>query len=579
MARSNEQVAELLQEYADLISITGGEPFKARVYEKAARAVDGYPEDVSTLDVDGLQRIPGVGSHTAEKIIEYLHSGTVEAVDQLRAKVPPGVLALTRIPTLGPKKAMALYTDLGIGSIEQLREAIAAGKLEGHRGFGAKTAENLMHGIELLDRGANRTLLSTAGEIAEEIVSALSAIDGCVECAAAGSLRRMRETVGDIDILAAAERSGPLMRAFAGLPLVAEVIAHGPTKSSIRTVDGLQVDLRVVPPAAWGAALQYFTGSKAHNIRTREIAIRKGLKLSEYGLFRVDDDTLVASRTEQLVYRRLGLPFIPPTLREDRGEIEAALAGQLPRLLTEADIRGDLHTHTNLTDGVATLDQMVDAAHARGYAYLAITDHAKNMPMQRMTDAKMLAQRERVGALAQRSGVVLLHGTELNIDPDGDVDWDGDFLAGFDLCVASVHSHFAQTGVQMTERLVRACHNPYVTIIGHPTTRLIGRRPPVEANFEAVFAAAAQTGTALEINSFPDRLDLSDELILKARRYGVKFAIDTDAHAVPHLAYMRFGVGTAQRGWLTRDDVINTWPLAKLRAFIGAKRTRLAAHR
>jgi DNA polymerase (family 10) len=384
----------------------------------------------------------------------------------------------------------------------------------------------------------------------------------------------MRETVGDVDILAAAAKSGPLMAAFTSLPVVTEVVAHGPTKSSVRTADGLQVDLRVVQPQAWGAALQYFTGSKSHNVRTREIAARRGLKLSEYGLFRIDDGALLASETEEQVYEHLGLPWIPPTLREDRGEIEAAYAGKLPDLVTEHDIRGDVHTHTNLTDGVSTLEEMVTAARSRGYQYYAVTDHAPNMPMQRMTDEKMLAQRDRLRDLGRRGRMTLLHGAELNIDPDGGVDWGPDFLAGFDLCIASLHSHFTQSSKAMTTRLIRACENPYVTIIGHLTTRLLGKRPPVDADLDAVFEAAARTGTVLEVNSFPDRLDLSDELILRAKRSGVKFAVNTDAHATVHLDYLRYGVGTAQRGWLTAADVVNSWPLAKLRSFIEAKRRR-----
>jgi DNA polymerase (family 10) len=572
MARSNEAVGELLQEYADLISITGGDAFKTRAYEKAARAVAGHHADVSTLDLKELQQIPNVGKSIAEKILEYLHSGQIEAVEKLRAKIPVGVRELIAIPTLGPKKAIVLYQELGVSSVDELEQAIKAERLNELRGFGPKTAENIQHGIDLLRRSGGRVLISTATEAAEEIVAELAAVKGCVSCAYAGSLRRMRETIGDVDILAAAEDSGPLMAAFTGLPLVAEVIAQGQTKTSVRTTAGLQVDLRVVAPEAWGAALQYFTGSKAHNIRTREIAVRKKLKLSEYGLFRVEDDELVVSRTEEEVYERLGLPWIPPTLREDRGEIDAALKGTLPDLLQVDDIRGDLHTHTNLTDGVSSLEEMVAAARARGYEYYAVTDHAINLPMQRMTDAKMLAQRKRVRDLAGEGPMVVLHGTELNIDPDGGVDWDADFLAGFDICVASVHSHFNQSTAAMTRRLIRACENPFVNVIGHPTTRLIGRRPPVDADFDAVFEAAASTGTALEVNSYPDRLDLRDELILRARRYGVKFAVDTDSHSTVHLDYLRYGVGTAQRGWLTANDVINAWPLSKLREFVAAKR-------
>jgi DNA polymerase (family 10) len=355
------------------------------------------------------------------------------------------------------------------------------------------------------------------------------------------------------------------------MPEVTEVVASGPTKSSIRTAAGLPADLRVVPPEAWGAALQYFTGSKPHNVALRAIAQRRGLKLSEYGLFEADG-SLVASQSEEQVYGHLGLPWIPPTLREARGEIEAAQAGRLPDLVTVAQIKGDLHTHTNLTDGVSTLEEMVDAAAARGYEYYAVTDHAKDLPMQRMTEQKMRHQREQLRALSGDRPMALLHGTELNIDPDGNVDWGPHVLAGFDICVASIHSHFTQDAAEATRRLIRACENPYISIIGHLTTRLLGKRPPIDADFDAIFATAARTGTALEVNSFPDRLDLNDELILRARDHGVVFAINTDAHASVHLDYLRYGVGTAQRGWLTPDEVINTWPLPRLQEFIADKR-------
>ncbi|MFL6053096.1 MAG: DNA polymerase/3'-5' exonuclease PolX [Actinoallomurus sp.] len=567
MGRPNDDVAALFQEFADLLSIIGEAAYKVRAYEKAARAIGGYPDDVMALDLKGLRKIPNVGEAIAKKILDYQQTGTIRQLEALRERIPAGVRALTAIPTLGPKKAMVLYEELGISSAEQLAEAIPAGRLTGLKGFGAKTEENILHGIELLRSQGERALIDVATELAEEIVAELSPLAG--RCTVAGSLRRCRETVGDIDILATADDSGPLMAAFTALPFVTEVIGRGETKTSARTVKGLQVDLRVVPPESWGAALQYFTGSKAHNVRTREIAVRAGLKLSEYGLFSVETGELIVSATEEDVYARLGLPWIPPPLREDEGEIEAALRGELPTLVELADLRGDLHTHTDLTDGVASLEDMVAAAAERGLEYYAITDHAPNLFMQRMTDDKMLAQREAVHALQERyPDMVLLHGTELNIDPDGEVDWPAEFLAGFDVCVASVHSHFTQDREAMTRRLVRAVENPYVHILGHPTARSIGRRASVDADWDAVFAACARSRTILEIDAFPDRLDLPADLIRHARRHGVKFAIDSDAHAPGHFRNLRYAVGTAQRGWLTPDDVVNTWPLDRLRAYL-----------
>ncbi|MEV1054541.1 DNA polymerase/3'-5' exonuclease PolX [Streptomyces sp. NPDC049887] len=569
MARANDEIEAILQEYADLIAITGGDAFRARSYEKAARAIGGHPADVAALDPKGLREIPHVGRSIADKIVEYLTSGRISAVEERRQSVPAGVRELIAIPMLGPKKALLLYEELGISSVDQLLDAVHEERLRDLRGFGEKTEANILHGIALMQKAGTRILLNAAMDAAEQIVAELSGVQGCERCAYAGSLRRMRETIGDIDVLVAAEASAPFMDALAALPYTAEVIAHGAKKTSIRTTKGLQVDLRVLPPDSWGAGLQYFTGAKAHNIRTREIAVRQGLKLSEYGLFDAESGERIVSSTEEEIYERLGLDWIPPTLREDRGEIAAALRGELPVLVAEEDVRGDLHTHTDLTDGLAPLEEMVAAAAARGYSYYAVTDHAPDLAMQRMTKEKTLAQRERVRELDRRhKGMRLLHGTELNIGPDGDVDWPDDFLAGFDICVASIHSHFNQSRDALTRRLVRACENPYVSVIGHPTTRRIGKRPPIDADFDAVFAACARTGTALEINAHPERLDLGDEDILRAKRHGVRFAIDSDAHSTTHLPYMRYGVATAQRGWLTKDDVVNTWPLTKLRRFL-----------
>jgi DNA polymerase (family 10) len=414
-------------------------------------------------------------------------------------------------------------------------------------------------------------LVSVALDLAETLLAELGGLKGVKRSAYAGSLRRMAETIGDVDLLvAASEKDAPaIMEAFANLPQAERVIAQGDTKTSFISTFGPQVDLRVVPLEVWGAAMIYFTGSKAHNIRIREMAVRKGLKLSEYGLFEAKTGTLIVAETEEQVYERLGLPYFEPTLREDRGEVEAALAGELPDVIEMRQLKGDLHTHTKLTDGLATLEEMLQVAATRKYAYYAVTDHAPNLFMQRMTDAKMLAQRAQLEKLRGKyPKMTLLHGSELNIDAEGAVDWEADFLAGFDLHVASVHSLFTQSKDEMTRRIVRAMENPYVNIIGHPTGRKIGHRPPIEFDLDEVFKAAARTGTALEINAFPDRLDLRDEHILWAKRHGVKFAIDTDSHATTHLEVMRFGVATAQRGWLTKDDVINAWPLAKLRTFL-----------
>jgi DNA polymerase (family 10) len=570
MAWFNEEISGLLREYAELTQITGGDVFRARNYEKAARSVRGWADDIGQLDAKALRAIPGVGASIAAKIAEYRETGSIRALDELRAKIPSGVLELTRVPGLGPKRALQLNRDLGVQSVDDLAAAIKAGRLDGLAGFGAKSEERIAAGIEVYRQGRERVLLDVALRTANEMVDALTPISQ--RCAYAGSLRRWRETIGDIDILAAADDSAPLMAAFSAGH---DVVASGPTKTTIRTASGLTADLRVVPLDAWGAALQYFTGSVAHNVAVRQIAVRAKLKLSEYGLFDAETNALIVSRTEEEVYERLGLAWVPPAMREDRGEVEAAAQGQIPRLVRVDDLRGDLHTHTDLTDGVASLETMVTAARRRGYEYYAVTDHAPDLIMQRMTDEKMLAQREQVRALTAQftGGLVLLHGTELNIGPDGSVDWDaaglgGQGLAGFDICVASVHSHFEQSRAEMTRRFVTACENPHVNVIGHPTTRRIGKRPPVEVDFGELFRACARTGTALEINASPQRLDLPSDHIRAARDAGVRFAIDSDAHSVSDLGNMPYGAGTAQRGWLTPDDVINTWPLDRLRAFL-----------
>jgi DNA polymerase (family 10) len=568
MARSNDSAAQMLQEFAELLAISGGEAFKVRAYEKAARSVAGYPGEIADLDEKGLNAIPGVGAHLARKIIEFRDSGSVHELDELRARIPAGLRTLLVVPGLGPRRARQVYDELGITSVGDLLDALHDQRLRGLRGWGERSEAALAQAIRDAQAGGRRIHLDVALDLAEQMLAELAELPSVQRAASAGSLRRMRETVGDIDLLVTSNRADDVMQAFCASRRVARVLAHGPTKASVLTTKGVQVDLRVVEPAVWGAALLYFTGSKPHNIQVRTLALRAGLKLSEYGLFDAESGEQIAAATEEEVYDRLGLPWIPPTLREDRGEIQAALDGRLPQLVQDRDIRGDLHVHTNLTDGVASMEQMVAAARARGYAYCAITDHAPQLYMERMTTEKMLAQRRQLRDLEPTAGIGLLHGTELNIAPDGSLDWDDEFLAGFDVVVASVHSLLRQSREEMTARLVRAISNPNVDIIGHPTTRLIGHRPPIDVDVDEIFAAAARTGTALEVNSFPDRLDLDDELVYRAKRAGVQFAICTDAHAVPHLGYLRLGVATAQRGWAETTDVINTYPLPKLRRFL-----------
>jgi DNA polymerase (family X) len=595
MARTNDVVAALLREYAELLAITGGDQFRARNYEKAAKAVGGYPGDIDGMAASALTAIPGVGKSIAGKIAEYQATGTIAVLDELRGKVPPGVRELTKVPGLGPKRAMQLSRELGIASVADLDAAVRQGSLRDLAGFGAKSEERILRGLAVMTH--DRVLLSTAMDTAISVIEALRPLAERV--AYAGSLRRMRETIGDVDILATAEGEQDAARLMSAFRELADnskklsgqdsgpgedrgsgdsafgVVVSGPTKTSIRVAAGpqrqsLQVDLRVVKPDCYGAALQYFTGSQAHNVAVRQIAVRAGLKLSEYGLFRVGEgreDELIASATEEDVYAALGLQWVQPPMREDAGEVALAARGELPAPVKVTDVKGDLHTHTSLTDGVASLAEMVAAAERKGYAYYAVTDHAPNLFMQRMTDEKVLAQRAELEAIKTSTGMVLLHGSELNIAPDGSVDWDEDFLSGFDMCVASVHSHFDQDRKEMTRRFITACENPRVNVIGHPLTRKIGRRPPVDVDLAELFRACARTGTALEVNSSPQRLDLPSEHIRAARDAGVKFAIDTDAHAVGDLDNMPYGVGTGQRGWLTADDVINTWPLARLREF------------
>ena len=575
MPRTNEEVEELLAEWGELLQLTGADAFRVRAYEKAARSVGGYGKDLRDLDQAGILKIPSVGKHMAERIGEYLNTGTMHELEDLREQVPGGLREMLRIPGLGPKKAMLVHETLGISITEELVEAARAGRLGSIKGLGPKTEENLLRSIQNVREQGGRILVDSALDAAQTAIDELREATRIDEIAYAGSLRRLRDTIGDIDILCAADDAGPVMEAFVAMPQVKDVLAHGETKTSIVTSSGLQIDLRVVPPDAWGAALIYFTGSKAHNIHIREIAVKKGWKLSEWGLFKADTGKMIAARTEEEVYDALGLPWFPPTMREDTGEIEAALRDELPTPVDRRDIRGDLHSHTDLTDGLAPAEEMLDAAAAVGYAYYAVTDHAENLSMTGMTRNKVLAQRKKLLGLQKKyAKMTILHGCELNIAKDGSVDYDDHFLEGFDVLVASVHSLFRLSRDEQTARVIHAMENPFVNVIGHPTGRMIGRREPIDVDFEAICDAAVRTGTALEVNSFPDRLDLRDEHVRWAVERGHTLSIDTDSHAPKHLGNIRFGIGTAQRGWARKADVLNARTLKQVQAFVAKKRAR-----
>lgn len=571
--RANEQIAELLVEWAELLGISGAEGFRVRAYEKAAQAVETVAEDIGKLDDKGILALAGVGKNMASRIREFLDTGSIRELEDLREVVPAGLRDLLRLPGLGPKKAMLLHEKLGVSSITELTEAVAAHRLRDIKGLGAKTEVNLAHAIERFATSGQRIHVDKAAQLAESMVEALRAACAIDRVQVAGSVRRGRDSVGDIDLLVTAPDPVAVIEAFTSLPVVADVIAHGETKSSILVRSGTQIDLRVIPDDAWGAALIYFTGSKAHNVALRQIAIKAGKKLSEWGLFDAASGSRVAAGTEEEVYAALGMAWIPPTLREDSGEIDAAINGRLPTLVRQEQIRGDLHTHTDWTDGMASLEEMVAAAAQTGYEYYAVTDHGEDLPMTGMSRTAVEEQRKALRAMQSVvPDLVLLHGCELNIGKQGSVDYDNDFLSAYDLTVASVHSHFAMSTEQQTARIIEAMKNPFVNIIGHLTGRQIGRRDPIALDFGAVCEAAVLTGTALEVNAYPDRLDLMDSHVRYAVSQGVTLVIDTDAHAVKHLTNMRFGVATAQRGWAEAPNVLNTMGVQAIREFVAAKR-------
>ncbi|MEX2551183.1 MAG: DNA polymerase/3'-5' exonuclease PolX [Nitriliruptoraceae bacterium] len=583
MARTNEEVARLLDELATLTELDEGDPnsFRVRAYQNAERAVKGLGEDVSGMSATELAKVKGIGKSIAAKIREYVEEGRIAKLDGLRDEHPKEKLKLLQVPGVGPKTVRLLETELGITSLEALSAGLEDGSVAGLEGLGEKTAENMRRGIETLGLTSKDTRIpiATALPVAERIVAALAEVDGVVDAAYAGSLRRFREDIGDVDILVATEDAGVVHETFLALDEVERTIGSGETKTSVITRDEVQVDLRVVPPESFGAALLYFTGSKAHNIRLRQRAIDRGWTLNEYALAVADEDghagEVVARATEDEIYEALELAPMPPEVREDDGELELAEAFDLPDLVRVEDLRGDLHDHTDRSgDGHDPLETLVDAAVARGLEYLAITDHAEDLRINGVSRETMLTQREELRSLEERRGdIALLHGAELNIGPDGGLDYDEDFLAGFDWLVASVHSHFDRSVEEQTARVIAAIRQPSVTAIGHLTGRLIGKRQGIALDLEAVLDAAAETGTAIEINAALQRLDASVEVIREGERRGCTFVISTDAHAAADLERARFGAAQARRARLARDRVANTWPHQRFRDWIDAVRS------
>jgi len=579
----NAEIARMFDTMADIMEIQGENPFRVNSYRKVARIIGDMAEDIEAVArQQGLTSLPGIGDSSAQKIEQYLKSGRMDAYDKLVKGFPTGALELLRIPEVGPKTVARLMKEKSITSLDQLEKAIERGELDGMAGMGPKTVENMRKGVALVRASQARTLLGSALPVARAVVAALREKVKLRAAEPAGSLRRMRETVGDIDILVTVERARgrpaesedeipggrQVVEAFTSLEDVAEVLASGATRGSIRTRSGLQVDLRVVRPESFGAALQYFTGSKAHNIKVRGLAQDRGLKINEYGVFK--GKRRVAGETEEEVYAALDLPWIAPELREDRGEVEAALAGTLPELVTLDDIRGELHAHCSFSDGALTVMEMAEAARKRRYSYLALTDHSKNLGVAGGLDEEDLARRNQEIDRANKElrGFTILKGTEVDILRDGSLDYDEEVLASLDWVVAAVHDHFNMSEKEMTERILRAVRSPHVHAIGHLTGRLLGRREAYPVNIAAVIEACAQTGTCLELNTHPERLDVQDTVCREAKQAGVKVALGTDAHHSAHYDFMLYGVGTARRGWLEKQDVLNCMPARTLLKFL-----------
>ena len=565
----NVDVARMFQQVADLLELQGNNQFRVRAYRNAARTLESLPSRVAELvahDGKSLTELPGIGKDLAGKIVEIVTSGHCAVLDQLASEIPKGLIDVMAVPGLGPKRAKAIHDLLGVSTLAALERAARAGKLHTVRGIGAVIERRVLEGVAQRSQEAGRILLSEADALVAPLLEHLRGARGVLQLEVAGSVRRRRETIGDLDLLASVARDNDLAARFVAYPDFARILAHGTTRCAGELRRGLQVDLRIVPPASFGAALYYFTGSKAHGIAVRPIARARKLKINEYGVFR--GARRIAGATEAQVLRSVGLPCIPPELREDRGEIAAARAGKLPKLVELGDLRGDLQMHTSATDGRSSLAEMVEAARALGHEYIAITDHTRVLRVTRGLDRKgFLAQRRAIARLNQRGDPpVVLWSAEVDILEDGSLDLDETTLAELDLVVVAVHTHLDMPRDAMTERIVRALRHPRVSILGHPTGRLLGKRPPIAVDLERVIATAADTGVLLEINAQPDRLDLDDVYARAARNAHAGLVISTDAHHVDELRYLRYGVDQARRGWCEARDIANTLHLRGLRA-------------
>lgn len=566
----NADVAAIFDELADLLEIEGANPFRVRAYRTAARTLRDLGSEVATIIAQGddLTELPGIGEDLAEKIQEIVRTGTAAMLEEHRQRVPKTLTELLTIPGLGPKRVKTLYHDLGIRSLDQLRQAAQEGRIRTLSGFGEKTERQILDRVQMRAGTDRRFKLGIAAQYAEALITELKKSPGVTAVVAAGSYRRAKETIGDLDILVTARDGSPVMDRFVSYQEVADILAHGETKASVRLASGLQVDLRVVPEESYGAALQYFTGSKDHNVVLRQLAQQQGLKINEYGVFR--GDVRVAGDTEESVYASVGLPWIPPELRENRGEFEAARARRLPRLVELGDLTGDLHAHTKATDGRNSLEEMAKAAQDRGFEYLAITDHSHRLAMAKGLDPKrLLLQVEEIDRMNDRlSGIILLKGIEVDILEDGTLDLPDEVLARLDLVVGAVHSYFGLPEDKQTARIVRAMDHPHFSILAHPSGRLIDEREPYKVDMPRIIRKARERGCFLELNAHPVRLDLTDVFCQMAKDQGVMVTINTDAHSVVDLDNRRFGVGQARRGWLERDNVLNARPLKVLRPLL-----------